>query len=337
MELFNGDCLNILPQLEDNSIDLFFTDLPYGQTACKWDNKIDLEELWNQLNRVCKINCPMIFTTTTKFGVELINSNPKNFRYDLVWVKSTTAGFLNAKKMPMRKHELIYVFYRKLPFYNIADNHTHKFLNSKNGMKGQDNLIYGTEVKQVQNKQYDPPLPTSVIKEENVVVEKDNDYENREIKTRNTIKREENYGKEYLKKKQNFRSYNKKLGAKGEDGHLYDPPLPTSVIKEDDKKIYGCNNEYTYVNPKRNESIYDPPLPNSILEIKSEKGKHQTQKPTALMEWILKYYSKENDIVLDCCMGSGSMGVACKNLNRNFIGIELDDNIFKNAEERLKD
>ena len=312
MELFNDDCLNILPQLEDNSVDLFFTDLPYGQTNCKWDNKIDLEEMWKQLNRVCKINCPMIFTTTTKYGVELINSNPKNFRYDLVWVKSTTAGFLNAKKMPMRKHELIYVFYRKLPFYNIADNHTHKFL-----------------------------------KEENVVVEKDNDYENREIKTRNTIKREENYGKEYLKKKQNFRSYNKKLGAKGEDGYLYDPPLPTSVIKEDDKlckydvnkNAYGGGKEGRIKiskNKEDHQQKYEPRLPTSILEIKSEKGKHQTQKPTALMEWILKYYSKENDIVLDCCMGSGSMGVACKNLKRNFIGIELDDEIFKNTEERLK-
>ena len=319
MELFNGDCLNILPQLEDNSVDLFFTDLPYGQTSCTWDNKIDLGELWNELNRVCKINCPMIFTTTTKFGVELINSNPKNFRYDLIWVKSAPAGFLNAKKMPMRKHEMIYVFYRKLPFYNIADNHTHKFLKqSKNVIEEENELCkydvnknaYGggkegrikiSKNKEDHQQKYEPPLPTSVIKEENDVVEKDNDYENREIKTRNTIKREENYGKEYLKKKENFRSYNKKLGAKGEDSHLYEPPLPTS-----------------------------------LLEIKSEKGKHQTQKPTALMEWILKYYSKENDIVLDCCMGSGSMGVACKNLNRNFIGIELDDNIFKNTEERLK-
>jgi len=233
MELFNDDCLNILPQLEDNSVDLFFTDLPYGQTNCKWDNKIDLGEMWNQLNRVCKINCPMIFTTTTKYGVELINSNPKNFRYDLIWVKSAPAGFLNAKKMPMRKHEMIYVFYRKLPFYNIEDNHTHKFLKQSKNVRNES--VY------------------------------------------------------------NFKMEN-------EISHKYDPPLPTS-----------------------------------LLEIKSEKGKHQTQKPTALMEWVLKYYSKENDIVLDCCMGSGSMGVACKNLNRNFIGIELDDNIFKNAEERLKD
>ena len=129
MELFNGDCLNILPQLEDNSIDLFFTDLPYNQVACDWDkNVINLEEMWNQLNRICKINCPMIFTCTTKFGIKLINSNPKNFRYDLVWVKSSATSFLLSKKMPMRKHEMIYVFYRKLPFYNIEDNHTHKFL-----------------------------------------------------------------------------------------------------------------------------------------------------------------------------------------------------------------
>jgi len=267
MELFNDDCLNILPQLEDNSVDLFFTDLPYGQTNCKWDNKIDLGEMWNQLNRVCKINCPMIFTTTTKYGVELINSNPKNFRYDLIWVKSAPAGFLNAKKMPMRKHEMIYVFYRKLPFYNIEDNHTHKFLKQSKNVRNES--VY------------------------------------------------------------NFKMEN-------EISHKYDPPLPTSVIKEDDKKIYGVSNEYTYVNSKRNESIYEPPLPTSLLEIKSEKGKHQTQKPTALMEWVLKYYSKENDIVLDCCMDSGSMGVACKNLKRNFIGIELDDEIFKNAEERLK-
>jgi DNA modification methylase len=248
MELFNDDCLNILPQLEDNSVDLFFTDLPYGQTNCKWDNKIDLVELWKQLNRVCKINCPMIFTTTTKYGVELINSNPKNFRYDLIWVKSTAIGFLNAKKMPMRKHEMLYVFYRKLPFYNIADNHTHKFLK-----------------------------------------------EDKECKT---------------------------------------------IIRDECKSMYGTEKNKIFIYDENNklrnsEPRYDPPLPNSILEIKSEKGQHQTQKPTELMEWVLKYYSKENDIVLDCCMGSGSMGVACKNLKRNFIGIELDDDIFKNAEERL--
>ena len=87
---------------------------------------------------------------------------------------------------------------------------------------------------------------------------------------------------------------------------------------------------------KNEESVYDQPLPNSLLEIKSEKGKHATQKPTALIEWCLKYYSKEGDTILDPTMGSGSTGVACKNMNRNFIGIEKDEKIFNSAVERLK-
>jgi len=80
---------------------------------------------------------------------------------------------------------------------------------------------------------------------------------------------------------------------------------------------------------------YDPPLPHSLLEIKSTRGKHSTEKPVDLMKWVLKYYSKENDIVLDPTMGSGSMGVACKEMNRNFIGIEKDEEIFKVALDRI--
>ena len=81
---------------------------------------------------------------------------------------------------------------------------------------------------------------------------------------------------------------------------------------------------------------YDPPLPNSLLEIKSTRGKHSTEKPVQLMEWILKYYSKEGDLVLDPTMGSGSTGVACKNMNRKFIGFELDKDIFKIAQGRCE-
>jgi len=233
MNLYNKDCLEVMKDLSDNSIDLLFCDLPYGQTNCKWDCKIDLELFWKEINRICKINCPMFFTTTTRFGVDLINSNPKNFRYDLVWVKSASSGFLCAKKMPMRKHEMIYVFYRKLPFYDLT-SHSHKFLKSTSGMGNcKSDICYGNKVASVQNKQYDPPLPVS------------------------------------------------------------------------------------------------------ILEVKSQKGKHATQKPVDLINWILKYYSKEGDTVLDPTMGSGSTGVACKEMNRIFIGIEKDEKIFKDAVERL--
>jgi len=131
---------------------------------------------------------------------------------------------------------------------------------------------------------------------------------------------------------------------KREPPNKYDPPLPNSVIKEEKsqiskKQIAGEKNLYGNMNGETIGNIhgtnYNPPLPNSILEIKSQKGKHSTQKPDALMEWILKYYSKENDIVLDATMGSGTMGVACKKMNIKFIVIEKDEEIFKVAEERI--
>ena len=110
----------------------------------------------------------------------------------------------------------------------------------------------------------------------------------------------------------------------------YEPPLPTSVIGEKSQistlKKKGINNLYGDMEGGTignvHGSNYAPPLPNSILEIASQKGKHATQKPVDLIKWCLKYYSKEGDVVLDPTMGSGSTGVACKNMNRNFIGFE---------------
>ena len=131
--LLHGDCLEEMKSLDDNSVDFIFCDLPYGQTSCKWDCKIDLDKFWIEIMRIKKINTPIFMTTTTKFGVELITSAPKKcpFRYDIVWVKSSPAGFLSARKMPMRKHEMVYVFYEKLPFYDLS-SHKHKFLKETN-------------------------------------------------------------------------------------------------------------------------------------------------------------------------------------------------------------
>ena len=111
--LFHGDCLEEMKNIDDNSVDLIFCDLPYGQISCEWDKKINLNDFWIQIMRIKKLNTPIFFTTTTKFGVDLITSAPKKcpFRYDLVWIKSSAAGFLSAKKMPMRKHEMVYCFY----------------------------------------------------------------------------------------------------------------------------------------------------------------------------------------------------------------------------------
>ena len=314
--LLHGDCLNEMKTLDDKSIDLIFCDLPYGQTSCKWDCCIDLDLFWIEVMRIKKLNAPIFMTTTTKFGVSLINSAPKKcpFRYDIVWVKSAPAGFLSAKKMPMRKHEMIYVFYEKLPFYDLS-SHTHKFLDSKPrtkedlyGMKGHAD---GKEGK------YDPPLPVSVVKEED---------------------------KQIIKGEQNtYNTEGRKKPITREPPNKYDPPLPVSVVKEEVNFKKGVINEGIIYNGGkgglyRNESgLYNPPLPHSMLEIKSTRGKHSTEKPVALMEWILKYYSKEGDVVLDPTMGSGSTGVACKNMNRDFIGIEMNDEIYEVAVNRIEE
>ena len=107
MELINGDCLEVMKDMSDNSVDFLFADLPYSQTSLVWDVLIDLDLFWKQVNRVCKQDAVMAFTCSVKFGNTLINSNPKCFRYDLVWVKSAACGFLNAKKMPMKQHEMV--------------------------------------------------------------------------------------------------------------------------------------------------------------------------------------------------------------------------------------
>jgi len=221
----------------------------------------------------------------------------------------------------------------------------------------------------IQNK-YTPPLPVSVVKEEPVVNEKYTYIQDKEKDLYGTdIRKEVRTGKGVGKSsiydpplpvsvvKEISKPVKTKEGSvygevDTEDdqkvgGHQqrYDPPLPVSVVKEefDYKDNQRKNKDGAYGNnlklPKstgKAGSVYDVPLPTSLLEVKSTRGKHSTEKQVQLMEWILKYYSKEGDTILDPTCGSGSTGVACKNMNRNFIGIEMDEEIFKVAENRLK-
>eukprot|EP01043_Picozoa_sp_COSAG02_P020655 COSAG02_NODE_1023_length_15151_cov_745.123572_22_plen_248_part_00 len=242
--LLCGDCLELMKDIPDKSIDLFFCDLPYNALPKQeWDKKIDLEKLWIQIRRLRKdSHTPIFFTTTTKYGVELIQSAPKDipFRYDLVWAKSTSTGHLRSGSQPLRQHELIYVFYEHLPFYN---KQKHKYLWAEKDKK-----------------------PT---------------------------KRKTTYGE-----------------------------VETTDLKT------GKDN---------GKPRYEPPLPVSILEFKSTKTgrKHKTEKPISLIEWILDYYSKEGDTILDPTMGCGSTGEGCKNLNREFIGIELNKEFYETSISRL--
>jgi len=114
----NMDCLDLLKQLPDKSIDLLLQDPPYNTTNCEWDKQIDLAELWNEWERVCKPNAAMIFTASQPFTTDLINSNRKLFRYEWIWQKNRGNNFMNLKYMPFKEHENILVFYREKPTYN---------------------------------------------------------------------------------------------------------------------------------------------------------------------------------------------------------------------------
>lgn len=118
IELYQGDCLEKMVEVPDHTVDMIFTDLPYGTTHNVWDKRISLEELWEQYKRVLKSGGVVLLFSQQPFTTDLVNSNRKWFRYEWVWQKSRPVGFLNANRMPLRFHENIVVFYEHLPTYN---------------------------------------------------------------------------------------------------------------------------------------------------------------------------------------------------------------------------
>jgi site-specific DNA-methyltransferase (adenine-specific) len=218
--------------ISDGSIDMVLADPPYGTTACKWDSVIPFEPMWEQLKRVVKPNGAIVMTASQPFTSALVMSNVKMFAYEWVWVKSKITGVLNAKKMPVRKHEQVLVF-----------------SNTK---------TTGT---------YNP----------------------------------------------------QGLVAKG-----------TITKQGGNSDNYRSRSSEAYVQEWTN-------WPRDVLEVPSEgKTVHPTQKPVALMEYLIKTYTNEGETVLDFTMGSGTTGVACVNTGRNFIGIELDQEYFEMAQNRIE-
>ena len=128
--IINDDCFNVFPKIAKKSVDMVLVDLPYGQTDCKWDVEIDLNEMWKQLKLICKENCQYVFFTTTKFGYKIIQSNPNWFRYDLVWEKPSSVGYLSANKMSRDALLVIHIPLLHFSFYpNIPQrNDTSPFL-----------------------------------------------------------------------------------------------------------------------------------------------------------------------------------------------------------------
>ena len=231
IKLMQGDCLEAMKYIADKSIDLILCDLPYGKTQNKKDKPLSFELLWKQYCRIIKDNgCIALFGQGT-FYVDLVNSNRKMFRYDLVWDKGLITGFLNANRMPLRKHEQIAIFYKKQPPYNPQFS--------------QGIPLHGKGTK----------------------------YKEKEMKN-------QNYGKFY--------------------------PI------EDNRA--GSTDKY----------------PTSILSFKKlhpSISKHRTEKPVALLEYLIKTYTNEGETVLDNCADSMSTAIACINTNRNAIRLKKTKHI----------
>lgn len=236
IKLYNGDCLEIMEQIPDKSIDMVLCDLPYGTTNCSWDIIIPFEKLWKQYNRIIKDNGAVVLFGQEPFSSYLRISNIKDYKYDLYWEKERLTNIQQVKRRPGKTIETISVFYKKQPTYNPQKTTGHK-------------------------------LKTSFKKKE----------------------------------------------------------LQTDVYNKTNKDNYYSSTER---------------YPRSILEFSSDtqiSSLHPNQKPIKLLEYLIKTYTNEGDLVFDNTMGSGSTGVACLNTNREFIGIEKEEKYFNIAKERIEE
>lgn len=239
MTLLQGDCLELMQELPESSINLILCDLPYGATKCSWDVTIPFDSLWQQYRRVCKENAAILLFGQEPFSSLLRTSNLHDYKYDWYWEKERLTNIAQVKKRPGKTVETISVFYQKQPIYNPQmSTHT-------------------------------GPRRTNKVK-------------------------------------------NGKLGK---------------LVDQQGKPV----REYQDTGLR---------YPTQVLKFQRDCLKsnlHPTQKPVALLEYLIRTYTNEGDIVLDNCMGSGSTGVACVNTGRNFIGMELDAYWFGIAGERIRE
>ena len=228
--IFEDDCLNILPQIPDKSVDMILCDLPYGTTQNKWDSVIPLNKLWSEYNRIIKDNGVIALTSQGIFTAKLMLSNEQYFKYKIIWEKSKSTNFLNAKKQPLRKYEDICIFYKNQPSYHPQ---------------------------MIQGEPYDKGVRKS--------------------------------------------------------------------------QLTGSYGDFNPVHVKSDGMRY----PTDIIYFKTAESEgevfHPTQKPVALLEYLIKTYTNEGDIVLDNAFGSGSFLISAILEKRNFIGIERNINteLFK--------
>lgn len=238
-KVVQGDCLEVMENLPDKSIDMILCDLPYGTTQNKWDSVIDLNKLWKQYERIIKVNGVIVLTAQGVFTAKLILSNEKLFKYKVVWIKSKPTNFLNAKIQPLRKHEDICIFYKKQPTYNPQMTSGTPY--DKGVRKDQFTGSYG-------------------------------DFKPRRVRSSN--------------------------------GDRY----PNDVLFYEETNI----DDYIYIKTAESEG----------------KVYHPTQKPIDLGRYLIRTYTKPGDLVLDNACGSGSFLLSAILEERNFIGIEKNEDVL---------
>lgn len=231
-QLLNGDCLEVMLGIPDQSIGMVFADLPYGVTACHWDKVIDLEAMWVQLKRIIQPKRACVFTATQPFTTDLICSNREWFKYCCVWAKSQVSGFLSADKQPLRSHEDVVLF-------------------------GNGRLLY--------NPQKSKGAAYSISR----------------------VHATANYGAQRSNSTHN-------------DGERY----PQSILK---------------------------------FPLQRFAGGHPTQKPVALVEYLIRTYTNPGDVVLDPTAGSMTTAIACLNTGRGYICIEKDPDEYRKGLARVEE
>jgi site-specific DNA-methyltransferase (adenine-specific) len=241
IDLYHGDCLEVMKDIPDGSIDMVLTDPPYGTTYCRWDSVIPFDTMWEQLKRVIKPNGAIVMTSSQPFTTTLIASNMEMFKYCWVWEKNKCGNHMMAKYVPLKYTEDVLVFSN-----GGINNNSHN------------------------------PVPYNP--QDLVVVDKN--------------------------------------------------------VKGFKQKIDGIN-RYNRLGNDRHQKFSN--YPKNIIRFSSvNKPVHPTQKPVELMEYLIKTYTNEGETVLDFTMGSGTTGVACKNLSRSFVGIELDKDYYDIAKDRIE-
>ena len=238
IKLTQGDCLELMKDVHDQSVDMILCDLPYGTTACKWDAVIPFEPLWEQYKRVIRDKGTIVLTAAQPFTTALIASNYKMFHHSWVWAKKFAANFPQAKRQPLRIHEDIVVFGKTPTYYPQMAKRDVPIKKGANEGAGIFGGVSG-------------------------------------------------------------------LGRADYEGKVYDEKYPETILK------FSSRDE--------------------------QRGLHPTQKPVALMEYLIRTYTNEGETVMDNCMGSGTTGVACINTGRNFIGMEQDAKYFEIAQKRIHD